>query len=92
MKINWKVRIKNIQFWIMIFLAIAAPVSTYFNVSGADLTTWKSLWDLIIAIVKNPFVIFTILVSIYNAVIDPTTKGVSDSSQALNYDKPKGDK
>ncbi|MFA1738776.1 phage holin [Lysinibacillus fusiformis] len=23
--------------------------------------------------------------------IDPTTKGTSDSEQALNYDKPKGD-
>ncbi|WP_420911006.1 phage holin [Lysinibacillus fusiformis] len=25
-------------------------------------------------------------------IIDPTTKGTSDSEQALNYDKPKGDK
>ncbi|MGE7751733.1 phage holin [Lysinibacillus fusiformis] len=24
--------------------------------------------------------------------MDPTTKGSSDSEQALNYDKPKGDK
>ncbi|WP_419182590.1 phage holin [Lysinibacillus fusiformis] len=23
--------------------------------------------------------------------MDPTTKGTSDSEQALNYDKPKGD-
>jgi len=24
-------------------------------------------------------------------IIDPTTKGASDSERALNYDKPKGD-
>lgn len=87
--INWKVRIHNPQFWIMIFLAVASPVSVYFNVTGTDLTTWGNVFDLVLAIVKNPFVLFSIGVSVYNAVIDPTTKGVKDSRNALNYRKPK---
>ena len=86
--INWKVRIHNPQFWIMIFLAVASPVSVYFNVTGTDLTTWGNVFDLVLAIVKNPFVLFSIGVSVYNAVIDPTTKGVKDSQNALNYKKP----
>lgn len=89
MKINWKVRMKNPQFWIMIGLAIAAPVSAYFDVAGQDINTWGSLFDLIKQILQNPFVLFSIGVSIYNAVIDPVTKGIKDSDRAMSYTKPK---
>lgn len=89
MKINWKVRILNPQFWIMILLAVASPVSVYFNVTGTDFTTWGNVFDLVLAIVQNPFVLFSIGVSVYNAVIDPTTKGIKDSPKALTYKKPK---
>ena len=89
MKINWKVRISNPQFWIMIFLAVASPVSVYFNVTGTDFTTWGNVFDLVLAIIQNPFVLFSIGVSVYNAIIDPTTKGIKDSPKALTYKKPK---
>ena len=89
MKINWKVRIMNPQFWIMIFLAVASPVSVYFNVTGTNFTTWGNVFDLVLAIIQNPFVLFSIGVSVYNAVIDPTTKGMKDSPKALTYKKPK---
>jgi len=31
------------------------------------------------------------LMSLFNAVTDPTTKGVGDSDKALTYEKPKED-
>jgi phi LC3 family holin len=35
-------------------------------------------------------VAFTLL-AILGVVVDPTTKGMSDSTQAMDYDKPKGE-
>ena len=38
---------------------------------------------------KNPYVIGLILVSVWNALNDPTTEGLSDSDLAMTYKKPK---
>lgn len=88
MKINWKVRAKNPQFWLQIALAIVVPVGGYFGITGADVTTWYALWNVIVDAVSNPYVLFIIGVSVYNSVLDPTTRGFSDSQRALNYDEP----
>ena len=86
--INWKVRANNPQFWFQIFLAIAVPIGTYFGVTGKDVTSWKVLVDLIGQAVSNPYVIAMVAVSVYNAVNDPSTKGVKDGENALEYVKP----
>ena len=86
--INWKVRANNPQFWFQIFLAIAVPIGTYFGVTGKDVTSWKVLIDLIGQAVSNPYVIAMVAVSVYNAVNDPSTKGVRDGENALEYIKP----
>lgn len=91
MKINWKVRAKNTQFWVQVFLAIAVPIGAYFGITGADLTTWGALWDVLVDAVANPYVLFTIAVSVYNAIPDPTVAGISDSDRAMAYDKPRKD-
>lgn len=88
MKINWKVRAKNPQFWLQIALAIVVPVGGYFGITGADVTTWLALWNVIVNAVSNPYVLFIIGVSLYNSILDPTTRGFSDSRRALNYDEP----
>lgn len=88
MKINWKVRAKNPQFWLQIALAIVVPVGGYFGITGADVTTWLALWNVIVVAVSNPYVLFIIGVSLYNSILDPTTRGFSDSRRALNYDEP----
>lgn len=86
--INWQVRANNPQFWFQIFLAIAVPIGTYFGVTGKDVTSWKVLIDLIGQAVSNPYVIAMVVVSVYNAVNDPSTKGVKDGENALEYVKP----
>lgn len=87
-KINWKVRVKNPAFWGQIALAVFTPILAYFGMNWADLTTWAAIGDLFVQAVKNPVVVFAVVTSVYNAIIDPTTKGLGDSHRALTYDKP----
>ncbi len=91
MKINWKVRFKNPIFLAQIILAIGAPLLAYYGLTAQDLTTWGSVFNLIGDALSNPYVLGTIAVSIYNALLDPTVTGLSDSKQALRYIKPKKD-
>ena len=89
MNINWKVRIKNPLFWAEIGLAVLVPILGYFVIKAADLTTWKIFFDVLLEAVKNPYVFALVVVSVWNAIVDPTTKGVSDSKQAMTYTNPK---
>jgi len=92
MKINWKVRFTNVHFYIQLALAIFAPILAYAGLTAQDLTTWPTLFNVLADAVRNPYVLFTVAVSVYNSIVDNTTKGIGDSQQALNYNKPKGDK
>lgn len=85
---NLKIRIKNPVFWAQIFLAVFTPILAYFGLTGADITTWAIFGDTLYKAVTNPYVCWLILVSVWNALNDPTTKGVTDSKQAMTYDKP----
>ena len=91
MKINWKVRFKNPYFYASLFLAFAAPISVYFGINFEDLTTWSAVWSLAKQAILNPYVVVTVIVSVATFLIDPTTKGLSDSKQAMKYDEPKDD-
>ncbi|HGF7694362.1 TPA: phage holin [Enterococcus faecium] len=84
--INWKVRMRNKSFWLAVVSAalllaqvIAVPFGYNFEIDVIN----KQLLDIINAA-------FAFL-SILGVVTDPTTKGVSDSEQALSYSKPKED-
>lgn len=87
-KINWEVRFKNIVFICDILAAVAVPVLAYFGLTGADLTSWSVVWSTIVQAVSNPYVCFLMVVAAWNAIHDPTTKGVGDSAQALTYTSP----
>ena len=90
-KLNVKVRLKNPHFLAQIALAISAPLFAYYGLTGADLTTWSSVGQLALDALKNPYVLTLIGVSVYNAVNDPTTSGLSDSRKAMSYNLPKKD-
>ena len=89
--INWKVRLKNPIWWAQMVLAVMTPILAYAGLTAEDLTTWGTVFGLLRQAVTNPYVLGLVVVSVWNAVNDPTTKGISDSYQALTYDRPKGD-
>ena len=84
MKINWKIRIKNRNFWITLIPAVLLLIQAVAEVFGIQLDL-GALGDKLIAVVNAAFVVLAIL----GIITDPTTSGISDSQQALTYDKPK---
>ena len=77
------------MFLAQVVISVCVPVLTYFGLQASDLTTWGTVWNTFIQAISNPYVVIMALVSLFNAVTDPTTKGVSDSKDALTYDQPK---
>lgn len=88
MNINWRIRIKNLMFWIGIIVSIFVPIFAYTGLSAQDITSWDTLFNLILNAVKNPYVLLMIAGSVYNTIVDPTTTGLTDSSRALQYSYP----
>lgn len=88
MKINWKVRKENIVFIAEIVASIFVPILAYFGMNWEDMTTWAAIGTLLWQAIQNPVVVLAVAVSLFNAITDPTTKGIGDSQRALSYDKP----
>lgn len=75
--INWKLRFKNKVTLIALIGAIFLMLQQF----GLDIP--KNIQDGV-----NTFVYVLVLMGVVN---DPTTTGLTDSKQALEYEKPKGD-
>lgn len=90
-KINWKVRFnrKNILFISQVVVSVVIPILTYFGLQTSDLTTWSKVWETFVLAISNPYVVIMAIVSLFNAITDPTTKGISDSDKAMSYEVPK---
>lgn len=89
MKINWTVRFKNPIFWAELVAAILLPILAHMGMNWEDMTSWTTLGTTIANAVQNPAIVVAVIVSVWNAINDPTTAGVSDSTQALTYAEPK---
>ena len=89
MKLNLIVRFKNPVFIAQLILSILIPILAYAGLTAQDLTTWKALADLLIGAISNPYVLGLCIVSVWNALNDPTTAGFGDSNNALTYTEPK---
>ena len=92
MKINWKVRFKNPVFIAQLLLAILTPILAYAGLTVQDMTTWQAIGNLLLGAISNPYVIGLVVISVFNALNDPTTTGITDSSKALTYDAPNSNK
>lgn len=88
MRINWKLRFKNPVFWAHLAVSVILPILTCFGLNFEQMTTWGALGSLLVEAIKNPVVVVAVIVSVWNFIVDPTTKGISDSTRALSYDKP----
>lgn len=89
MQINIKVRVKNPVFWAQIAVAIISPILVGLGVQWEDMTSWATLGDALYRAVLNPVIVVSVIVSVWTAITDPTTSGLSDSSQAMTYTTPK---
>lgn len=82
--INWKVRIKNKNFWLTIipaFLLVLQTILAVFNVN----IDFGDIGNKLLAVVNAVFAVLTVL----GVVTDHTTEGIGDSTLAMTYDKPK---
>lgn len=82
--INWKVRIRNKNFWVAIIPAVLLLVQVVANAFGFTLDMGE-LGNNLLAVVNAVFVVLSIL----GIVTDPTTEGITDSTQAMTYEEPK---
>lgn len=85
MKINWRVRIKNKNFWLTAIPAFLLLLQVVLGVFGVSLDM-GDIGNKLLAVVNAAFGFLAIL----GIVNDPTTEGIEDSEQAMTYEKPKG--
>ena len=81
--INWKVRIKNKTFWLVLVPALAVLIEKVAALFGFSLDL-SDLSQKIIGIVEAVFIVLGIL----GIVVDPTTAGIGDSARAMSYEEP----
>lgn len=84
--INWTVRIMNKTFWVTLIPALLLLVQVVAAVFGFTLNL-GDMGNRLLDVVNALFAVLAIL----GIVTDPTTDGVSDSAQAMTYDKPKSE-
>lgn len=87
-KINWKVRLQNPLFIAQLVMSVLLPILTYLGLTVEDMTSWGVLGNALFEAVKNPYVLGLVIVSVFNAINDPTTSGITDSTKALTYNEP----
>lgn len=82
--INWTVRLKNKTFWLALIPALLLLIQAVAAVFGFTL----EMSDIQARLLELVNAVFGVLV-ILGIVTDPTTEGISDSNQALDYTAPK---
>lgn len=82
--INWKIRIKNKAFWVSLIPAVLLLAQVVANVFGYVIDL-GDLGNKLLAVVNAVFAVMSIM----GIVTDPTTAGITDSTQALTYTEPK---
>ena len=81
MKINWKVSLRQPAFWIATIPVVITFVYSVFALVGIVPSITQDA-------VQNLFLALVAVLAQFGIVVDPTTKGVSDSDRAMKYDKP----
>ena len=84
MGINWKVRIKNKAFWLAMIPAVLLLIQQIASLFGLSMD-FSNIQNQLVSIIGTVFSILAIL----GVIVDPTTKGLTDSDQVLTYTEPK---
>lgn len=81
--INWKVRIRNKNFWLSIIPAVIVLIQAIAAMLGVTLDLTET-GSKLVQLVDAVFIVLAIL----GIVNDPTTEGLRDSERAMGYDTP----
>lgn len=84
MKINIPVRFKNPWFWV----GLCGTVLTAMGVSPEMFTSWGAVWEAVVNLFGNPFMLVSVVLAVLGVFVDPTTAGISDSQRAMSYKSP----
>lgn len=84
MKINIPVRFKNPWFWV----GVGGVILSAMGVSADMFTTWGKVWEAVVNLFGNPFMLVSVVLAVLGVFVDPTTSGISDSKRALSYKSP----
>ena len=84
MKLNIPVRLKNPWFWV----GLIGVVMSAMGVSPEMFTSWRAIWEAIVNLFSNPFMLVSVILAVLGVFVDPTTAGISDSQRALSYKSP----
>ena len=81
--INWKVRLKNPNFWLSIVPAAMLVVQSIAAMLGMELEL-ADMQGKLLGVLNAVFALLALL----GVVNDPTTAGLADSTRAMCYDSP----
>lgn len=84
MKINIPVRFKNPWFWV----GLGGVILSAMGVSPEMLTSWGAVWEAVVNLFNNPFMLVSAVLAVLGVFVDPTTAGISDSQRAMSYKSP----
>ncbi|MEQ9810296.1 holin [Streptococcus phage Javan249] len=84
MEINWKLRLKNKNFWLSAIPAALLVAQAFAAIFGYTLEV-DDFGAKLLVFVNAVFALLTIT----GIVNDPTTTGLNDSSRAMSYREPK---
>ena len=81
--INWKVRIKNKQWWLYMIPAVLILINAVAKVFGYDLD-FSILGEQLETVIRAAFTLLALL----GVISDPTTKGYKDGELGSRYISP----
>ena len=84
MKINVPVRFKNPWFWV----GLGGVIMSAMGVSPEMFTSWCAVWEALVNLFSNPFILVSVVLAVLGVFVDPTTSGISDSKRAMSYKSP----
>lgn len=79
--INWKARLRSGPFWIGVISAVVAAVFAIVQLVGVNLSVTADQ-------ILNVATLILMIPASIGIISDPTTKGLSDSVQAMTYEQP----
>ena len=84
MKINIPVRFKNPWFWV----GLGGVILSAMGVSPEMFTSWGAVWEAMVNMVSNPYMLVSVVLAVLGVFVDPTTAGICDSKRAMSYKSP----